>query len=249
MTPRPGLRFLLETVFLLVIAGVAAFADIDALAIVGLVAAGWVIVAAFEWAAWRDRPHYGAGLPPRYYVPRIDLPPAQPLELLPTGYPEAVRDEAPTWIASAALRQEMLGEWPLSPPAEEPAPEPEPEPAPVLVSEDTQPEPPPVDDSPDDPWLVVELPAAPLGEPEPEPELEPVAAVVVEAAPEPVLDAILFETVERRARYSVDPLAEPAPRRRFRRGGKDAPPSVEVAERPTGVRPLPGRAADDSRRA
>src|SRR6266536_1686489 len=205
MTPRPGLRFLLETVFLLVIAGVAAFADIDALAIVGLVAAGWVIVAAFEWAAWRDRQHYGAGLPPRYYVPRIDLPPAQPLELLPTGYPEAVRDEAPTWIASAALRQEMLGEWPLSPPAEEPAPEPEPEPAPVLVSEDTP--------------------------------------------PEPVLDAILFETVERRARYSVDPLAEPAPRRRFRRGGKDAPPSVEVAERPTGVRPLPGRAADDSRRA
>ena len=74
---------------------------------------GWVIVAALEWAAWRDQPHYGSGLPPRYYVPSLNLPPAQPLEQVAAGYPEAQRDEAPTWIASAALRAEMLGEWPV----------------------------------------------------------------------------------------------------------------------------------------
>ena len=80
---------------------------------------GWLIVAALEWAAWRDEPHYGSGLPPRYYVPTVNLPPARPLEQVPAGYPEAQRDEAPTWIASAALRAEMLGEWPHSAPVED----------------------------------------------------------------------------------------------------------------------------------
>ena len=80
---------------------------------------GWVIVAALEWAAWRGEPHYGSGLPPRYYVPRLNLPPPQPLEQVATGYPEAARDEAPTWIASAALREEMLGEWPVAIPVTE----------------------------------------------------------------------------------------------------------------------------------
>ncbi len=81
---------------------------------------GWVIVASLEWAAWRGEPHYGSGLPPRYYVPRLNLPPPQPLEQVATGYPEAARDEAPTWIASAALREEMLGEWPVAIPVTEP---------------------------------------------------------------------------------------------------------------------------------
>ena len=48
-----------------------------------------------EWAAWRGEPHYGSGLPPRYYVPNVNLPPAQPLEQVQAGYPEAHRDEAP----------------------------------------------------------------------------------------------------------------------------------------------------------
>ena len=73
---------------------------------------GWLIVAILEWAAWRGEPHYGSGLPPRYYVPDVNLPPAQPLEQVRVGYPEARRDEAPTWIASAALRDEVLGGWP-----------------------------------------------------------------------------------------------------------------------------------------
>ena len=87
-------------------------------------ALGWVIVAALEWAAWRSRPHFGSGLPPRYYVPRVNLPPAQPLEQVNVGYPAAHRDEAPTWIASAALRAEVLGEWPAAGPEARPEPEP-----------------------------------------------------------------------------------------------------------------------------
>ena len=77
---------------------------------------GWLVVAILEWAAWRGEPHYGSGLPPRYYVPKVNLPPAQPLEQVRVGYPEAQRDEAPTWIASAALREEVLGEWPHAAP-------------------------------------------------------------------------------------------------------------------------------------
>ena len=50
------------------------------LAIAGIMLLGWVIVAALEWAAWRGEPHYGSGLPPRYYVPSVNLPPAQPLD-------------------------------------------------------------------------------------------------------------------------------------------------------------------------
>src|SRR5881275_3411756 len=99
MSDRRGSRFLVEVLFLLEIAGV--------------MLVGWVVVALFEWAAWRDEPHYGSGLPPRYYVPQVSLPPAQPLEQVAAGYPET-RDEAPTWIASAALRNEMLGEWPVA---------------------------------------------------------------------------------------------------------------------------------------
>ena len=96
-------------------------------------ALGWVIVAALEWAAWRGQPHFGSGLPPRYYVPRVNLPPAQPLEQVNVGYPGAQRDEAPTWIASAALRAEVLGDWPAAGPEARPEPEVEPEPEAVPV--------------------------------------------------------------------------------------------------------------------
>src|SRR5436305_10670891 len=121
MPDRRGSRFVLEVLFLLGLAGALTLAELDPLEIDGVMLVGWVIVAALEWAAWRDEPHYGSGLPPRYYVPQVNLPPAQPLEQVAAGYPE-VRDEAPTWIASAALRDEMLGEWPVStaPPPEPP---------------------------------------------------------------------------------------------------------------------------------
>jgi hypothetical protein len=232
MPDRRGSRFVLEVLFLVALAVALTLASLRPIEIAGIMLAGWVIVAALEWAAWREQPHYGSGLPPRYYVPQVNLPPAHPLEQVAAGYPEA-RDEAPTWIASAALRAEMLGEWPV-------VSRPEPE-----VDEDE----PAVDV---DPWTrAEELPAAPLGELEPaaEPEAEPEP----ELAPEPVpvrlpaapeanggagngaaLDVAL-------ARYRLDPLAEPEPRRRFGRGRGHEPSAVEVPARPVGVRALPGR--------
>ena len=142
MIDSRGGRFGLEVLFLAALAAVLAIATVRPLIIIGVMAAGWVLVALVEWAVWRGQPHYGSGLPPRYYVPRLNLPPAQVLEQVRAGYPEAQRDEAPTWIASAALRAEVLGEWPA-------APEAPPEAAPLPVIEarpaepDTEPEPEP----------------------------------------------------------------------------------------------------------
>jgi len=146
---------------------------------------GWVIVALLEWAAWRDEPHYASGLPPRYYVPQVSLPPRQPLEQV-ARYPSAEqRDEAPTWIASAALRAEVLGAWPVAPApaaedtqAEEPAHAPAEdgtdavvEPAPELVASEPEPV----------PELAAEREPEPEVEvgPEPEPEPEPVVAAAL----------------------------------------------------------------------
>jgi hypothetical protein len=110
---RRGTRLAAEVVFLVALAAGAGLARLRAVEIAGIMLAGWAIVALVEWAAQRGRPHYGHGLPPRYYVPRVSMPPAQPLEQV-AGYPDARRDEAPTWIAPASLRAEMLGEWPVA---------------------------------------------------------------------------------------------------------------------------------------
>jgi hypothetical protein len=117
---RQGSRFALEVLFLGALATGLALAKLDALEIVGAMVLGWLVVALLEWAAWRGEPHYGAGLPPRYYVPRTSLPPPQPLEQVFAGYPAPGREEAPTWIASAELRaQVLLGEWPVTTAANE----------------------------------------------------------------------------------------------------------------------------------
>ena len=107
MPDHRGSRFALEVLFLVALAVGLTIASVEPLVIAGVMLLGWVLVALFEWAAWRDEPHYGSGLPPRYYVPTLNLPPAQPLEQVAAGYPEAQRDEAPTWIASAALLAEL----------------------------------------------------------------------------------------------------------------------------------------------
>ena len=76
MIDNRGSRFAFEVLFLVALAAVLAIATVRPLVIVGVMALGWVIVAALEWAVWRGQPHYGSGLPPRYYVPRLNLPPA-----------------------------------------------------------------------------------------------------------------------------------------------------------------------------
>jgi hypothetical protein len=220
MGDRRGSQFVFEALFLIALATALAFAHLHAYEIAGGMLLGWLVVAALEWATWRGRPHYGSGVPPRYYVPTVNLPPAQPLEQVRVGYPEAARDEAPTWIAPAELRAEVLGEWPSAvtpPPEPEPEPDPEPEPEP----EDEEPEfvAPGADDA--DPWTVAELPAEP-GE-----EREPVAAG----------EGAL-------ARYHLEPLADPAPRRRFGRRSDAEGEPIEVPARPRGARRLPGAAAE-----
>jgi hypothetical protein len=250
MPDHRGSRFALEVLFLVALAVGLALASVEPLVIAGVMLLGWVLVALFEWAAWRDEPHYGSGLPPRYYVPTLNLPPAQPLEQVAAGYPEAQRDEAPTWIASAALRAEVLGEWPVAqqPPADEP-------------DDDQAAEEEPAPD--DDRWTRAELPVAPLGEQEEVvaaerlPEPEPVAVAEPEE-PEADTDPGRSPAAEERpvevlpvrpdgplARYSLDPLAEAPQKRRFGRGGEAEVPVLEVPARPTQRRVLPARAADE----
>lgn len=222
MADRRGSRFVLEVLFLVGLAVAVTLAKLDALEIIGVMLLGWLIVAILEWAAWRGEPHYGSGLPPRYYVPNVNLPPAQPLEQVRVGYPEAHRDEAPTWIASAALRAEVLGDWPHAAPG----------PADPAVEAGQS-------ELDADSWTAVGLPAAPLGDPELGPGPEPAPLPAPRTAPPAVVLAASGQGV---ARYSLDPLGDPPPRRRFGRGGSDAPPAVDVPARPAGPRALPGRA-------
>ena len=231
MSDRRGSRFVLEVLFLVVLAVALTLAKLDPLEIGGVMLLGWLIVAILEWAAWRGEAHYGSGLPPRYYVPNVNLPPAQPLEQVRVGYPESHRDEAPTWIASAALRAEVLGDWPHTAPAPEPASaapaEPGPEPG----------------DLDDDRWTAVGLPAAPLEGPEPEPRPDPQPRPAVTASPGAApTGVVLAPSGQGVARYSLDPLGDPPPRRRFGRGGTESPAAVDVPARHAGPRALPGRA-------
>ena len=140
----------------------------------------------------------------------------------------------------------MLGEWPHSAPVESEA---------AKKAEDPPPIEPPV---PLPPLAEAEPLPVPLPEPEPEPVPAAVApAVAADEATEdsaqppdvegaelaPALhDVALARSQQATARYSLDPLAEPAVKRRFGRGETaEPPPVVEVPARPNGVRPLPGR--------
>jgi hypothetical protein len=251
MPDHRGSRFALEVLFLVALAVGLTIASVEPLVIAGVMLLGWVLVALFEWAAWRDEPHYGSGLPPRYYVPTLNLPPAQPLEQVAAGYPEAQRDEAPTWIASAALRAEVLGEWPVAPAA----PSDEPEDDDPAVDEEQA-----VDD---DRWTRAELPVAPMDEqedaaPEPLPQpAEPVAVAAPDepeadtdpgrsaAVEEPAVDALPVRPPGPVALYTLDPLAEAPQKRRFGRSADAGVPVLEVQARPTRRRVLPTRAADE----
>lgn len=219
MTDRRGSRFALEVVFLIALAVGLTLADLHPAEIAGVMLLGWIVVAAFEWVSWRGQPHFGSGLPPRYYVPGVSLPPPQPLEQVPVGYPEAQRDEAPTWIASAALRAELLGEWPVASQSVEPIPSFEPAPP----AEELE------------PALAVALPpVSALEDTQPAPE-----PVVAPPEPAPLLPDALVGSVRRVARHHLDPLADAPARRRLRRTQAEDSPAVEVPARPEGLRPLP----------
>lgn len=212
-----GYRFLAEALYLAGLAAALAFSNVGAYAIVGAMAVGWLLVVGIEWASFRSLPHFAAGEPPQWRVPRVPLPPPRPLEQLTPAYPESQRDEAVTWIAPAELREELLGGWPV-----------------VTVVEDTQEAPPP------EPWIEPER--VPESEPEPEP-VEAVSARSAETASEPEpppVETVSEVSAQRLARYHPDPLAEPE-HRRFRRRGPE-PAFIEVPARPAGPRALPGAA-------
>jgi hypothetical protein len=222
---RRGARFLIEAVFLIALAAGLAFTRLSPAEIAAVMLVGWGIVAMVEWTWSHGEPHFSSGFPPRYVVPKAELPPPRPLEQLPTGYPDATRDEAPTWIAPPALRAEVLGEWPVAAAgvAARPAETEEPD----LADLD------PADLPDPDSWTVVELPPAVVEAPAPAPEPE----VTPEPRPRP---APVSATEVRLARYSFDPLAEPA-RRRFGRSRPGGGPGLDVPAHPYGIRVLPGR--------
>lgn len=225
MSGRHGLRFLLEVVFLGALAAVVAVARLGTPTIVGVMALGWLIVAAAEWVSWRGEPHFGSGLPPRYLVPRVSLPPPQPLEQVRPGFADPRRDEAPTWIASAALRAELLG-------GPRPAPEPAgawPFAAPARTTERE---------------AAAAEPTVPVRLPEPRAELEPPRPAPGPApAPAPLLPAADSAGPVRLARYRFDPLGEPpARRRRLGRRRDEETGVIEVPAFPAGPRLAPGAA-------
>jgi hypothetical protein len=218
---RRAPRFALEVLFLSALAAALTFVNLRPAAIAGLMLLGWALVAIFEWGALRTRPHYGSGLPPRWFVPKVSLPPPRPLEQVGSGYPapETVGD-APTWIASPA----MLADWPVSE-------------RDSVVDEETH-----VHDV-----LEVELALAVAERSREEiveevaPEVEP--EVPPEVAPEPPA----HETAPvRTARHRIDPLEEPAPKpRRFGRREEVEVAYAEVPARPIGSRSLPSRSRGD----
>jgi hypothetical protein len=222
---RRAPRFALEVLFLSALAAALTFVDLRSVEIAGLMLLGWTLVAIFEWGALRGRAHYGSGIPPRWYVPKIALPPPRPLEQVSSGYPapETVGD-APTWIASPA----MLADWPVT---ESESP----------VEEQTH-----VHDV-----LEVELALAVAEKSreeieetvvEPDAVAEPPIPENVEPTPVPS-----ESTPARTARHRIDPLDEPAPKaRRFGRRQDADVAYAEVPARPAGSRPLPSRSRSDS---
>ena len=118
--PRRSIRrFALEVLFLAGVAAAATIAELRPAGVIVLVALAWAVVALLEWTAWLDEPHYGRGLPPRYYVPNTALPP--PRAVVPGGarYPAprprttSAVDDAPTFVASATEWSTELADWTL----------------------------------------------------------------------------------------------------------------------------------------
>ena len=157
MPDRRGSRFILEVLFLVGLAVALTLAKLRPLEIAGVMLLGWLIVAILEWAALAQRTALRKRAAASLVRPEREPPAGPAARAGPGGGREPQRDEAATWIASPALRAdvlgadalraETLGEWPHAVPA-----------------------PAESGDADADPWTVVALPAAPLGEPEPEPE-------------------------------------------------------------------------------
>jgi len=155
-----ALRFAVEALTLAAIAAALAVAQLRPLVIAGGMLLAWAVVALLEWAFLQGESHYASGLPPRYYIPELLLPPPRQIE------PPPVDAHRP-----AALEPPGASELePLTAPADPPpiAIEPVPEadagvpPAETLdLTEEAQ------ENDLDEPEPDVPLPAAPVWPPEP----------------------------------------------------------------------------------
>src|SRR5262249_4580455 len=105
----------LEVLFLAGVAAALTVAQLRPAAVVVLMVLAWVIVALLEWTAWIDEPHYGRGLPPRYYVPHVALPPPRAAEQRVGAYPAVpvrLEDER-TFVASTTEWAAGPEHWPV----------------------------------------------------------------------------------------------------------------------------------------
>ena len=223
MPDRRGSRFALEVLFLVALAVGLTLAELDPLEIGGVMLLGWLIVAALEWAAWRERAALrqraaaallrAAGQPAAGAAARAG----------PAGYPEAQRDEAPTWIASlrSAPRCSASGRTPRRVDEEPDARRPEPRSRRSTCRAGRR---------RSTGWPVAAAPPEP--EPTPEPEPEPTPEPEPEPEPEPAARGGAAALCAGVARYSLDPLGEPAPRRRFGRGGAPESPRSRCRRAP-----------------
>jgi hypothetical protein len=234
-----GVRFLVEVAFLAGLAALAAVARMHTPAVIAVMAFGWIVVALAEWSAWLDRPHFGRGLPPRYYVPQTLLPPPLPIEQTSIRPPTPRRgaEEEETRIAAAASWPASLEEWPSLDPDE--------------LGEDTEGAvEPPGEDAADlsaaEPTAIVaplaaggEAPAAPAEQPAARDtgsaRLDTVPREVARAAPQGV-----SPQDGRPARHRIDPFTAAAPRSRLGRRPA-ARGTVELPARPPADRPPPPR--------
>jgi len=249
MPSHSARRFLLEVVFLAGVAAALTFAELRPAAIVALMAVAWVVVALLEWASWLDEPHYGRGLPPRYYVPHVALPPPVAVEQGEPAYPilPAVDDE-PTFVAST--QEWGLAEWPAG---EETG----------VVVEDTvavtlPPLIPEIEETIEAEILVPEEAEEEVEE-EPAPVVEVIEAVVVAAAvvepepaappvPRPRPSLVMPARVSGTTFHRVDPLTGSSRRRFGFLRGKDEVPVVQVMDGPPPDRKLPSRVLEESSR-
>jgi hypothetical protein len=176
---RRATRFLVEALFLVALAAGLTFAHVRPVVVIGVMALGWLLTAIFEWAGVRNEPHFGSGLPPRYYVPRIALPPAVPVERPSDFFPVAESPvEAPTWIVPAG----ETFDWPWLRESE-----------PESAGAETQ------------VVQIVEAATAVVRVTEP----QPVARQPVPRQPAPRRDVVVIasQSDSRRAKHRIDPLA------------------------------------------
>ena len=210
---RPGLRFALEALFLILLAVGAGLADLRPLVIVLVMAGGWVLVALVEFAAERS-----ASAPLTYLLPREAAPQEE------KGEDERVEWPLPEERTVVAPPEQRL------PPA--PEPEPEPEPEPVAAEPEPEPEPEPKPEPEPEPEPAPLLPAAeepppPIEEPV-APEEEPVAPTedTGEFVPEPRRRRSFFRRRER----EPEPEPEAPPRHVKLLPRRTEPETSRVAE-------------------